>query len=263
MPSPPMSYLFGDSPAAQQRLDVLARTFQSPTRKFLSNFKPSATTLAVDLGCGPGHTTRLIADLLPFERVVGLDKSTNFVSNASNSAAPRLSFLNHDVTCAPFPLPPADLIFCRFLLPHLPTPERALALWACQLSHSGSLLLEEVHWIHTRNPIFDSYLSALARVLEAQGTALYAGSRLPDLLDGAPFRVVSDQTHRHPVSNVDAATMFSMNIRSWGATHPATALYGSTFLRTLHSDLREIAGDFSAADSEIEWGMRQMVLEPV
>ena len=57
--------------------------------------------------------------------------------------------------------------------------------------------------------------------------------------------------------------MFSMNIRSWGMSHPALSLYGSDFLRSLRNDLEEMMTDSPDALSEIEWGMRQMVLEPV
>ena len=257
-----MSYLFGDSARAQRRLDILARTFEAPTREFLTNFEPFGTNLALDLGCGPGHTTRLIADLLPFYKIVGLDKSSQFVSSALRSSPSRVSFINHDVTVVPFPIPSADLIFCRFLLPHLPNPMQALVSWASQLSTEGALLVEEVDWIHTDNPVLDSYLTTLARVLNAQGTALCAGAQLTNLPDGAPLRIASDSIRPLPVSNRAAAAMFSMNIPAWGATHPAISLYSTSFLKSLHNDLERMAEDAPGEDSDIEWGMRQMVLEP-
>ncbi len=243
-------------------MDILARTFEAPTREFLSNFEPQSTDLAVDLGCGPGHTTRLIADLLPFEKVIGIDMSSQFVSSASQSSPSRVSFINHDVTVVPFPVPFSDLVFCRFLLPHLSNRRQALESWASQLSTGGALLLEEVDWIHADNPVLDCYLTSLARVLDAQGTALCAGAQLPGLLNGAPLKIASDAIRRLPVSNRDAAVMFSMNIRAWGATHPAISLFGTSFLKTLHNDLECMAEDASGDESDIEWGMRQMVLEP-
>ena len=257
-----MSYLFGDSVTAQSKLDVLARTFAPPTREFLSTFTPKGKVLALDLGCGPGHTTRLIAESLPFKRVVGLDKSPNFIDAASDAGSDQVSYVQHDVSVTPFPVSPADLIFCRFLVTHLPTPDQALAKWASQLSPSGALLLEEVHWIDTRNPVLESYLSALDRVMGATGVALYTGARLPELINGAPLKITADTTRHHPVTNRDAAAMFSMNLRSWGTSHPAISLYGSAFLRSLRDDLEEMTADSPDSLSEIEWGMRQMVLEP-
>ena len=257
-----MSYLFGDSATAHSRLDLLARTFEPPTREFLSTFNPKGTDLAIDLGCGPGHTTRLIAETLPFKRVVGLDKSPGFIETASQSRSTDVSFQQHDVTSVPFPLPPADLIFCRFLVTHLPTPDQALARWASQLSPEGVLLLEEVHWIQPRNSVLESYLSALERVMDATGVALYTGARLPEFIKSTPLKITADNTRHLDVSNRDAAAMFSMNIRSWGTSHPALSLYGFPYLRSLHNNLEEMITDSPDNMSEIEWGMRQVVLEP-
>lgn len=257
-----MTYLFGTSVTAQSRLDILARTFEPPTRLFLSDFIPRGANLAIDLGCGPGHTTRLIAETLPFKKVVGLDKSPTFIEAASKSSHTRISFQQHDVTSIPFHLPPADLIFCRFLVTHLHSPDRVLSGWASQLSRHGAVLLEEVHWIHTQNPLLESYLSALDRVMDATGVALYAGARLPDLVRSASLKIAADKTRHLAVSNRDAAAMFSMNIRSWGTTHQAISMYGSAFLRSLHQDLEEMASNSPDTLSEIEWGMRQIVLGP-
>ena len=55
--------------------------------------------------------------------------------------------------------------------------------------------------------------------------------------------------------------MFSMNIPAWGATHPAISLYSTPFLQSLHNDLERMAEDADGEASDIEWGMRQMVLE--
>ena len=98
--------------------------------------------------------------------------------------------------------------------------------------------------------------------MDATGVALYTGARLPDLIRGTPLKVTADNTRHLDVSNRDAAAMFSMNIRSWGTSHPALSLYGSPYLRSLHNDLEEMMTDSPDNVSEIEWGMRQMVLEP-
>ena len=122
--------------------------------------------------------------------------------------------------------------------------------------------MEEVDWIYTNNPVLDSYLTTLARVLDAQGTVLCAGTQLTNLPGEAPLKIASDGIRRLPVSNRDAAAMFSMNIRAWGITHPALSLYSTSFLQSLRNDLQRMAEDAPGEDSDIEWGMRQMVLEP-
>jgi trans-aconitate 2-methyltransferase len=110
-------YLFGDGGRAAQRLALLAHVFEESTRAFLLKAvegKPSR--LAVDLGCGPGFTTRLIAQAVQCDRVIGFDTSENFVRLASAIGSERVWFTTHDVTAVPFPCGDAEVIFGRFLL---------------------------------------------------------------------------------------------------------------------------------------------------
>ena len=201
-----MSYLFGDSAMAQSRLDILARTFQGPTREFLANFEPSAHGPCPRLGlwAGPHYPSHRRPPTLSI-------KSSDWTNLLTSYLPPRgrlrLGFPSSTTMSLlyRFPIPSADLIFCRFLLPHLPNPMQALVSWASQLSNESALLVEEVDWIHTDNPVLDSYLTTLARVLDAQGTALCAGAQLTNLLDGAPL---TNRLGRHlPPSQCLTATL--------------------------------------------------------
>ncbi|GAG40450.1 unnamed protein product, partial [marine sediment metagenome] len=68
-----MSYAFGDTEIAATRLGMVARVFEPASRAFLREVDPAARELVVDLGCGPGHTTALLAEALQCRRTVGLD----------------------------------------------------------------------------------------------------------------------------------------------------------------------------------------------
>jgi trans-aconitate methyltransferase len=142
-----MSYACGDTEQAAERLRLLAETFARPTTAFLRASVTAPPALAVDLGCGPGWSTHLLAETLNPELTVGLDNSERFIALARKTASARVSFSVHDVASVPFPVGPADLIFCRFLLTHLRDPQGTVAAWATQLSPGGLLLLEpEKHW---------------------------------------------------------------------------------------------------------------------
>jgi len=144
-----MPYLFGHTDVAAQRLQVLAEVFADSTRAFLRQVNRSKLALAVDLGCGPGLSTRLIAEILRCHHVVGLDTSPHFISLAQQPNADGISFYLHDVTAVPFPVSPCDLLYCRFLLTHLKQPRDILEKWATQLRSEGLLLMEEAEWIET------------------------------------------------------------------------------------------------------------------
>ena len=69
------AYLFGDSGTASRRLKVLADVFAESSRPFLSEATRERPCFAVDIGCGPGYTTRLAAEVLGPLRTVGIDSS--------------------------------------------------------------------------------------------------------------------------------------------------------------------------------------------
>jgi trans-aconitate 2-methyltransferase len=166
-------YALGDSALAARRLALLTEVFEPTSRAFLAHvgaqLAGSPPQLAVDLGCGPGHTTRLLGSVLRPGRVLGLDRSASFVALAAGDAPPGVEFAVHDVTVVPFPCPPADLLSCRFLLGHLPDPAAALAAWATQLAPGGLLLVDEVEQIDTDQPALRRYLELAAAQLAACG----------------------------------------------------------------------------------------------
>jgi hypothetical protein len=61
-----MGYTFGDNQQASRRLHRLAEVYESETRDLLnavrSEFCGGGFELALDLGCGPGWSTRLIKE---------------------------------------------------------------------------------------------------------------------------------------------------------------------------------------------------------
>jgi hypothetical protein len=57
-------YAFGDSAPAARRLGLLADFLAPASHPFLARFAGRQPGLAVDLGCGTGHTTRLLASVL-------------------------------------------------------------------------------------------------------------------------------------------------------------------------------------------------------
>ena len=154
-----VDYRFSDTELAARRLAFLAGVFDPLSKTFLEAAFASPTELALDLGCGPGCTTRLLAEVTRARRVVGLDSSETFIALASRDAPKRVTFLHHDVTTVPFPVEPADLIYCRLLLTHLNDPLTVVDRWAEQLRDGGRLLLDEVEWIRPEIGLFSDYIA--------------------------------------------------------------------------------------------------------
>ena len=182
----------------------------------------------IDLGCGPGHTTRLLANVLD-RHVIGLDASDAFLYEARRLQPTRVSFQLHDVTDVAFPTPPAHLMYSRFLLTHLAHLGAVFASWRANLRPGGWILLEEPEWIATEVEPFRVYLDLIARSLNARGTELYIGPRLAaEAAAIGGLTVVIDRVVEHDVNDRDAATMFAWNLPTVRAAHQETAAAGAS-----------------------------------
>jgi trans-aconitate 2-methyltransferase len=255
-----MKYLFGDSDLAARRLEVLAEVFAEPTRAFVVGAVSGTLGLVVDLGCGPGYTTHLLADVLQCDHAAGLDSSEHFVSLAQSMD--KVSFHVHDITCVPFPVGPSDLIYCRFLLTHLREPRAVVAKWTTQLRPKGLLLMQEVEWIETDNDVFATYLGIVEAMLADQSNELYVGRVLDRMGNIDILKKRVSPVRRFRVANRDAATMFFMNMQSWKDRPFVRANYSAELVEKLEQDLRDITEQPDSV-TEIEWGLREVVYERV
>jgi trans-aconitate 2-methyltransferase len=249
-------YAFGDSAPAARRLGLLADLFEPASRPFLARFAGRRPGLAVDLGCGTGHTTRLLASVLAPGRVLGLDQSASFVALAAADAPPEVSFAVHDVTRAPFPCPPADLLFCRLLLSHLPDPPATLATWATQLAPGGLLLVDEVERIATADPALRGYLDTAAALLAARGQTLEVGPVLHRLPDPPGLTRRHDRLATLSPPAPRAAAMFAQNLSVWGPQAVTDGVVGDREVAELVEDLATVAAGARAAS--ITWELRQL-----
>ena len=242
-------YTFGDTQTAQQRLDLVAAVFDPPSRAFLVSAVPEPPMLACDLGCGPGHTTRMLRSVTGARRVIGLDVSAEFVRAAGVSDG--MEFRVWEAG-APLPADP-DLVYARLLLSHLTDPAPLAASWASQLAPGGRLLLDEVERIETDSDVLREYLDIVVARVAAGGAQMYAGP----LLDGIDNRlIVRDEVVAHPVAAADAALMFRLNLSVWADW--AARRFGHDVVTRLDRELARIAA--GQVRCEISWWLRQMVI---
>jgi SAM-dependent methyltransferase len=254
-------YAFGDSDVAARRLALLASVFEEPSRRFLAEEASPHPPLALDLGCGPGYTTELVASVTGARRTIGLDVSEAFVAAArvrTHEGSP-VEYRCHDVAHAPLPDTPA-LIYERLLLAHLPDVERHVAAWVRQLEPAGRLLLDEVEWIATDHPVLAAYEELVVEVVAARGAVINAGALVDGIESGNGCRRRSSVVHTFPVGTVTAARMYSLNLAAWRDDPAVAALASSVELDELAAGLDRLG---ESGEGRIEWGLRQVAFERV
>lgn len=99
---------------------------------------------ALDVGCGQGHWTRLVARLLHPDAVLdGVDREPEWVRRATARGTPQQRFAVSAAEALPFADGSFDLVTCQTLLIHVADPRAALAEWRRVLRPGGQLLLAE------------------------------------------------------------------------------------------------------------------------
>jgi SAM-dependent methyltransferase len=259
MPPHVNSYAFGDGDRAARRLELVAKVFHDPSHAFLCRAVPAAPALAVDLGCGPGHTTRLLHEATASARTVGIDSSEHFLAMASRTGGAGIAFGRHDVQSVPFPAGPADVIYSRLLLAHLPEPAALVNRWVTQLRPGGILALDEIEYIRTTNQVLARYEQMVVALIAARGAAMYAGPALEGMISGDGWSVPASDVVAHQVPSADAAAMFALNLPAWADDPAITSRWPAADIQAVAEGLSDLTR--SGATGEISWGLRQVIIE--
>jgi len=255
-------YSFGETHLAAERLRLVSEVFDPTSEAFVSETVRKRPRLALDLGCGPGFTTRLLSRIARAERTVGVDRSEAFLTRARARSRPGEEYVAADVAVLPLRIAgigaQPDLIYARFLASHLPEPEQAISAWAKELVVGGLLLVEEVDSISTTVAVFGEYLKILSEMLAQHRNQLFVGARLATSRWDANLLIDANRIAEVRPSTSQAARIFSMNFSNWRYDPYVEATYPPDKLARLAIDLDGLT--HVAKTGQIIWQMRQISL---
>lgn len=234
------NYTFGDQGEASVRLRRLAKLYEPETRALLLRGTAEPPNVAVDLGCGPGWTTQLLRDVLKPRRTVGLDASQRFVEEARRDRAPELEFHVHDVAQGCFPVAEPDVLFCRFLLTHLPQVPETLAAWARVAGAGATLFIHETESLESKHAAIDRYYELVGQLQEHYGQSLYAGALLAAFVERSGWRIVESQRVILEKPGQKMAELHLSNLRTWRHDRFAEETFDAHELDALEGTLARI-----------------------
>lgn len=235
------NYTFGDSDSASVRLRRLAELYEPETRELLRQSGVYRPKLAVDLGCGPGHSTRLLQEVLRPDRTFGLDTSKRYVAEARRSQNSGMEFRVHDVARVPFPVSSPNLLFCRFLLTHLSSLGGVLGSWASIAAPGAILLIHETETLETEHPALRRYYELVGQLQRHYGQTLLVGAVLNECLQNSGWGVI--ESHRRVLEKDarDMAELHVANLRTWRHDPYAAGAFDSVEVDGLEISLERIA----------------------
>jgi ubiquinone/menaquinone biosynthesis C-methylase UbiE len=146
MPDPYASIAQADAALQAQLARVLELRAADPQQRvmlnaYLSEVRLPSEAIALEVGCGTGAVTRVLAEVPGVREVIGLDPSPVFVDQARklSEGLPRLSFHTGDGRAVPFADASFDAVIFHTTLCHVPNPEKAL--------HEARRVLRDGGWL--------------------------------------------------------------------------------------------------------------------
>jgi SAM-dependent methyltransferase len=187
-------YVLATGEAGAYRLRLLHNLYGPGTRRVLLAAGLRRGMRAADLGCGVGTVTALLSELVgPDGLVVGIDASGAQLASACgrlNGRGANGRFLEASATATGLPRELFDLVYCRFLLIHLPEPERALREMRALLRPGGILVCEDGDLTSAGSEppsALGAFADLFGRLGPARGVDYTLGRRLFHLVGAAGF----------------------------------------------------------------------------
>jgi SAM-dependent methyltransferase len=148
-----------------ERQQLLARVLEPSTREVLARLPHIANARCLDLGCGQGNTTRLLAEALQATDCIGVEYDPALVEYASAQVNPvGVRFQQGDVTRLPFPDASFDVVFCRYLMIHLADPMSGVREMLRVVRPSGYVVAYEPDFVGEFSDPESSALGLINRV---------------------------------------------------------------------------------------------------
>jgi trans-aconitate 2-methyltransferase len=251
-------YKFGDTAEAGARLRRLAELYEPETRELLQRGGGGKPRVAVDLGCGPGWSTKLLQETLRADRTVGLDSSERYITEARRTQNSRLEFHVHDITRAPFPVSAPDAMLCRFLLAHQREPGVVLSTWAKACGPDCVLFIHETEFLDTDHPTLRRYYELIGKLQQHYGQTLLVGGLIEPCMEENGWRIVDSycRSLEKPISKM--AELHLPNLRTWRQDAFVRESITSREIDALEASLAELTADTKNKGVVVN-GIRQIV----
>jgi SAM-dependent methyltransferase len=171
---------------ARRRLALLEQQLDPLSQRRLAALGVSKGWQCLEVGGGGGSVTRWLCQQVGRSgHVMATDLDTRFLQEIDE---PMLEVRRHDITADELPQAQFDLVYTRWLLHHLPQPERVIASMVAALRPGGWLLVEEVDFFPVRTSTSELYVDFMVAlvetVVEESGGDVFWARSLPALVAG-------------------------------------------------------------------------------
>jgi len=243
-------YVLATGEPATRRLRVLHDLYGPGACRVLLQAGLARGMRVADLGCGVGMTTGLLADLVgPTGHVVGVDASGAQIAEARTLLPPGRSnvrFVEASATCTGLPRATFDLVYSRFLLLHLPDPERALEEMHGLLRPDGILVCEDGDLTSAGSQppsALDAFAELWGRLGPARGLDYTLGRKLFQLVLATNFAEPEITFNQPVVARGEGKRLMEWSVAEAAPAFLAAGLVTSDELARVIDEMQRVAED--------------------
>jgi SAM-dependent methyltransferase len=244
-------YVIRGGVEGRERLRILARVMEPTTRALLERVGIGTGMTCLDVGCGGGDVTALLAAAVGSDgQVLGIDIDPTTVDLARREAAAaqlgQVTFRVADET-AWGALAGYDVAYARFVLTHVPDPLALLRRMRAAVRSGGMIVLEDIdfrgHFCHPESSAFGRYVELYTRVVQRRGGDPNIGPRLPELLTEIGCECVRLHVVQPAAMDGEAKLIAPLTMENTAAAMVEQGLAGGDEIARIVAELHAIARD--------------------
>jgi SAM-dependent methyltransferase len=247
----PDPYVLATGAAAVRRLHVLHDVYAPAGRRVLLQAGLAEGMRVADFGCGVGAVTAMLADMVgPSGSVVGIDVNMAQLEQAAELCAQRglrnATFVPASAYSTGLPRASFDLVYCRFLLLHLPDPLLCLREMRALLKPGGILVVEDGDLASGGSvppSATDAFADLFCRLGPTRGLDYSLAKDLYHLVRRAGFAEPDMEIHQPAILRGDNRVFLKWSVEEAGPAFVAAGLITEDELRRTLEEMQRAVDD--------------------
>lgn len=244
-------YVLATGSAAVRRLFVLHKIYSSAGRRILLQAGLTPGMHVADFGCGVGAVTRMLAEMAGKSgTVTGINVNGAQLEQASRTCTSQgfrnVMFVEADACDTGLPDACFDLVYCRYLLLHLPDPAACLREMRRVLKSGGVLVVEDGD-LATAASVPPTALNAFANLFTQLGPKRdldYSLARnLFHMVKDAGFADPEIEIHQPASCGGDTGLLLKWSVEEAGPALVSAGLISEVELKQTLSDMDQAMQD--------------------